>query len=137
MNFRAINKCWFLLILVFLFLQGCTDDKPTPPVESKEPELSELLPAYWTFQSAKRNGRDAPSLDGLYFDFSKKDSLSTNIMGSDETNRYEIAGNIIRRHGEVPMNFTVDSLTDSYLQLSMKMNGSSFEFVLGKGESKK
>jgi len=88
---------------------------------------------YWICSKAERNGRPAASLDGLFFDFSTKDTLTSNMMGENMANPYKMIGDTIFQTGDHEVNYAVVNLDSTSMQLNMEMNATKFSFFLQKG----
>ena len=88
----------------------------------------------WDLKSAELNGQPAPSLEGIYFDFNK-DNLTTNFneATTDETTPFEIKEDKIIKKTSPKLEFSIQSQTDSVLELTTEMRGLDFKLVLVRG----
>ena len=112
-----------------LCLISCTDDSKQEEEEAEVNKLA-LVTNYWDCKRAERNGRPAASLDGLFFDFSAKDSLTSNMMGEINSNPFSVIGDTIFQKGDYPVKYAIVALDSSTMQLNMEMNATKFSFFL-------
>ncbi len=121
---------FLLLSISFLFcFVSCNDDTKEEENEAKI-DVPSLVSHYWKCDKAERNGKIAASIDGLFFDFSTKDTLKTNMMGDLYSNPYSIEGDTIVQKGTFPMKFALVSVDSNRMQLNMEMNATKFAFYL-------
>ena len=89
----------------------------------------------WEVANATRDGRRAPSVEGLYFTFFEDGTLQTNIASSAETAMYKIDGMIIQqRESRFEIDYTIEELSDSSLVLTTELRNAFFRFFLRKAE---
>ena len=112
------------LILSFLFLLGC---------KSETVDNTDQLIGRWDIREAKRNGQATESLDQLYFEFFQDGNMKTNILGADEEATYELDNKTIRqRESQMPIDYTIESISDTSLIMNATINRFNFRFQLGK-----
>ena len=112
------------LIFSFLFLLGC---------KSESVDNTDQLIGRWDIREAKRNGQATESLDQLYFEFFQDGNMKTNILGADEEATYELDDNTIRqRESQLPIDYTIESISDTTLIMNATINRFNFRFQLGK-----
>lgn len=112
------------LFFSILFLLGCEGDS----LDNKD-----LLIGRWDIREAKRNGQATESLDQLYFEFFQDGNMKTNILGADEDATYELKEKTIRqRDSQMPIDYTVETISDTSLIMSATINRFNFRFQLGK-----
>lgn len=112
------------LILSFLFVLGCKSE----PVNN-----TDQLIGRWDIREAKRNGQATESLDQLYFEFFQDGNMKTNILGADEEATYELDNKTIRqRESQMPIDYTIESISDTSLIMNATINRFNFRFQLGK-----
>ena len=88
----------------------------------------------WDLKSAELNGQPAPSLERIYFDFNN-DNLTTNFNEAtrDETTPFEVKEDKIIKKTSPKLEFSIQSQTDSVLELTTEMRGFDFKLVLVRG----
>lgn len=112
------------LILSFLFLLGC---------KGESVDNTDQLIGRWDIREAKRNGQATESLDQLYFEFFQDGNMKTNILGADEEATYELDNNTIRqRESQMPIDYTIETISDTSLIMNATINRFNFRFQLGK-----
>ncbi|MBX2871122.1 MAG: hypothetical protein KTR30_03455 [Saprospiraceae bacterium] len=112
------------LIFSFLFLFGC---------KSETVDNTDQLIGRWDIREAKRNGQATESLDQLYFEFFQDGNMKTNILGADEEATYELDSKVIRqRESQMPIDYTIESISDTSLIMNATINRFNFRFQLGK-----
>lgn len=98
-------------------------------------EKKEVLPfvGHWDLTYGEIDGRPAPSLEKIYFEFGI-DTLKTNFTATeqDETVVYKIIDNKIRQNTIEPIEYTVEEVTDSTLEMTTALRGLEFKLVLKK-----
>ncbi len=112
------------LIFSFLFLLGCN---------SESVDNTDQLIGRWDIREARRNGQATESLDQLYFEFFQDGNMKTNILGADEEATYELDSKTIRqRESQMPIDYTIESISDTSLIMNATINRYNFRFQLGK-----
>lgn len=112
------------LIFSFLFLLGC---------KSESVDNTDQLIGRWDIREAKRNGQATESLDQLYFEFFQDGNMKTNILGADEEATYELDNKTIRqRESQLPIDYMIESISDTSLIMNATINRFNFRFQLGK-----
>ena len=112
------------LFFSILFLFGC---------KGESVDNTDTLIGRWDIREARRNGQATESLDQLYFEFFEDGNMKTNILGADEEATYELDDNTIRqRDSQMPIDYTIETLSDTSLIMSTTINRFNFRFQLGK-----
>lgn len=131
--FARMKWCPLLCLGILIFLAACSSDNQSDtPVETSF--KTDLLIERWEVDRAFRNGKPAASLDGLYFDFTQKDTLTTNMMGHGISEVYEIVGDTIKTNGESNLYFVVAKLDSARLTLETNLRATPFKFQLKPAE---
>ena len=113
-------------ILIVLFIFSC---------KNNEKLRQNALLGNWQIANATRDGRRAPSVEGLYFNFFEDGTLQTNIASSPETATYQVDGDIIQqRESRLEIDYTIEELNDSSLVLTTELRSSFFRFFLERVE---
>ena len=95
-----------------------------------------MLLGSWEIANATRDGRRAPSVEGLYFTFFEDGTLQTNIASSAETATYKVDGTIIQqRESRFEIDYVIEELSDSSLVLTTELRNAAFRFFLKKVET--
>ncbi len=125
------SKVFFSTAVAFLLFQTACNNDPKPP----DIDESQLV-GRWEIESGYRNGKKIETLVGTYFEFSQEGKLKTNLTPSatEEQYDYSVDGNIINQEGELPVNYTIDSLTEVQLNVSMVINNFPFQVFLKKAQ---
>lgn len=118
-------------LIAVLLLPACAND--TSADGPSEPSFSTDELAYrWEVDRAFRNGKATVSLDGLYFDFTAQDSMSTNLMGQDMTETYQLVEDSVKTTGASQLYFLITTLDSSQLVLETNLRATPFLFQLKK-----
>ncbi|NNE30608.1 MAG: hypothetical protein HKN16_13290 [Saprospiraceae bacterium] len=122
-----------LIILSFLFYLACTTE---PPVQEEElPKFdTSLLHQKWEVHRAFRNGKVAASLDDLFFDFSSKDSMATNLIGQNFKETFQIKKDTIQTTGPSSLFFIITELDSTNLKLETNLRATPFRFLMKRVE---
>jgi hypothetical protein len=85
----------------------------------------------WTLKYGEWNGQPAPMLEHVHFVFNN-DSIQTNFTLSEqeESATFEIKEMKIFQKTTQPINYQIDSLTDSTLEMSTALRGAEFKLFL-------
>lgn len=106
----------------------------------QEPDpAQEYLTGRWEIREAFRNGKPTESLADLYFEFGNDGNMRTNLPVSETPGnaRYELHKNHIRQQqGEMGLEYTIESISDTSLVLTTTLRDFNFRFVLGKQTNK-
>ncbi len=90
-----------------------------------------LNPAgYWVLQEALRNGKPTESMNDAYFEFTEEGKVNSNIFQGNLT--YKVEGDKIIQSGDFPVEYKVDSITDSVMVLKMVIREVPFSLKLKK-----
>jgi len=125
-----------VLMIVAIFLNACSTDSTSTNEETitaptPKPKLvpAENIIGNWKLIQGIRNGRVAPTLEGVKFAFTEDKQLTSNLMGFEETTNYSIADKIInQRGGKMDADYSIDYMTKDSMSLSTKLR--NFSFVL-------
>jgi hypothetical protein len=117
-------KTYFFLFLVLnLFLISCDEEA------SNIPDIR----GYWRLVYGELNGKAAPGLEKIFFEFGK-DSLKTNFTESEseEVATYILKEDKIIQKTGLPIVFEIENATDTLLELATALRGLDFKLVLKK-----
>lgn len=132
-----ILKSVLLISLVFFGL-GC-DDKPATTVKEVIPSTAlptNLLAGEWEVSSAERNGKLTDALEGIYFNFTTDQYLTSNFnLSTEERNTsYQIEGKSLVTDSEPQQRFLIEILDTNKVVLLTKMQNFNFRLTLTPGE---
>jgi hypothetical protein len=115
-----------LTLLLTLILFSCGAD--VDPVA----EAGVSLEGRWELESARRDNVKTTLLDGLYLDFAPDGTFRTNLLTNEEQiGRYLREGEEITTEGvEVPLSYTIRSLSEDNLDLRARYRGFLFDLAL-------
>jgi hypothetical protein len=118
---KVIQLATCFLVGSLLFNIGCKTDA----------KQQTALTGRWEMQYAEINGQPAPSLERIYFQFDKA-TVSTNFNEetSDQTVPFSFDGEKIVAKSATPIEFAVESLSDSTLEMTTAMRGYDFKLTL-------
>jgi hypothetical protein len=87
----------------------------------------------WELVEARKNNIKTGVVDGLHFEFRPDGSLGTNLMGNETPGTYLKTGDVIATEGvKLPMDFSIQGLTDTTLHLRSKFRGFQFDFLMAR-----
>lgn len=88
---------------------------------------------HWGLAYGEINGRAAPSLENIYFEFGQ-DSMKTNFTQSEreESGSFEVEENRIIQNTIEPIEYDIEEKTDSTLQMTTALRGLDFKLFLKK-----
>lgn len=88
---------------------------------------------HWNLTYGEINGREAPSLDKIYFEFGI-DSVKTNftVSETEESAPFDMTEKKITQNTSDPIAYDIEGLTDSTLELSTALRGLDFKLVFKK-----
>ena len=118
-------KKTFLLFLTIGFLFSCSADKPK--------NYKKMILGKWQFVEAKRDGQDAPTLQGIKYEFTENGKIFSNLGGTGLIGEYtyEISGDTIKqREGKQDIDFVITKVLTDSLFLSAQISKYDFEIVL-------
>ena len=121
----------FLTLFAFAIIHvACNNDPKQPAIDENK------LIGRWEIESGYRNGKKIETLVGTYFEFSEDGKMKTNLTptATEEQFEYSVAGNQINQEGEPPVAYTIDSLSDENLNVSMTMFNYPFQVFLKKAQ---
>ena len=114
------------MVSALLILNACQEEETSAGTE-------DLILGTWLLDKATKNGRETESLTDLVYEFMDEGVLYTNITGAREEYKYEIEENqVIQREGSLDLDYTINSLTDSNLVISMTLRKINFHIYLNK-----
>ncbi|MBI1227228.1 MAG: hypothetical protein GC192_18495 [Bacteroidetes bacterium] len=121
----------FTVLLTTGFLLSCQSDGP------KKVEFNKAdLVGRWELSKAFRSGKETETMTGTFYEFDGEGNLKTNLPPTpntlEEDFKYSFNGHEIIQKGQTPVTYTVDSLTTSFLGLSMVINNFPFKLELNK-----
>jgi hypothetical protein len=119
---------WHSLVFAsfFMFLLACQSDSSS----SADVSAADLV-GRWEIREATRSGQPTETLNGAFMQFEADGNMASNLVGTNESLQYELNGSIlIQRGGRMDLDFTVESITDSVLILSMTMRDTPFKMTL-------
>lgn len=112
------------LLLTIISLASCNGD------DAKKVELN----GRWDLKYAELNGQPAPSLERIYFDFNNGNvTTNFNEATTDETTPFELKSEKIVKNSTPKIEFSIETQTDSLLELTTEMRGFDFKLVLVRG----
>jgi hypothetical protein len=88
---------------------------------------------HWSLTYGEINGRAAPSLENIYFEFGI-DSLKTNFTQSEqeESGSFRIKDDRVIQNTIDPIEYVVEEITDSTLEMTTALRGMDFKLFLKK-----
>ena len=91
------------------------------------------LMGHWDLTYGEMNGREAPSLEKIYFEFGI-DSVKTNftVTETEESATFDLTEKRITQNTSDPIEYDIENLTDSTLELSTALRGLEFKLVFKK-----
>ncbi len=112
-------------------LVSCGDDAASMSSEA-------TIEGRWELVEARKNNTKTGVVDGLHFEFGADGSLTTNLMGNKSPGTYLKTGDEVVIEGvKLPMDFSIQGMTDSTLHLRSKFRGFQFDFLMERGEATK
>jgi hypothetical protein len=85
----------------------------------------------WEIAHASRNGKPTETLTGVYFEFNADGKMLTNLpVGPETPVDYEVKGKELVQKNELPITYTIQSVSDSSLILNVDIRGMQFEMQL-------
>ena len=118
-----IKKAYWVACFALLSTVACKNEKKhvTP------------LMGHWDLTYGEMNGREAPSLEKIYFEFGI-DSVKTNftVTETEESATFDLTEKRITQNTSDPIEYDIENLTDSTLELSTALRGLEFKLVFKK-----
>ena len=110
--------------LIFLLTLGCMNN---------EMSQEEIIGA-WEISSAERNGKPTETLNGAYFEFAEDNTMSTNLLGREESSSYEFDGanKEIIQQGEASLRFKVLDCQQNNLSIETSIREIPFKLQLSR-----
>lgn len=117
----------FFTLLSFLFM-ACKDEPQQPVLDKNK------LTGRWELVKGWRNGKEAQTLGGTFYEFTEDEKLRTNLTPStlEMEFPYSFSSNEIKQKSDPPAVYTVDSLTDTILIFNMTINNVPFRLEMKK-----
>ena len=112
-----------LILFILFYFTACKPDT----------KLQKGLIGKWELIEGERNSQVQESLKGIFVQFSN-DSVNTNfnITTTTETVPYRLKGDKIIQKDDIPIEYKIESQTDSTLQLYTEFRGSGFRLFFRK-----
>ena len=92
-----------------------------------------MLDGEWQVATAERNGEETKTLRDAYFVFSK-DSVRTNIFGSDRSSFYELMDDAIQTNFASQVKFEIAEYTAEKMTLNFNYLDFDFKLLLDKND---
>lgn len=123
-------KIFLPLLLGSCILSSCQEEKPNGKANFEQDGLI----GRWELSKGYRNGKETETLTGTYYEFGADGFMKTNLTPTtmEQTYEYSFANNEIKQQGEPPIVYSVDTLTQDLLALSMVINNFPFKIELKK-----
>ena len=88
---------------------------------------------HWFLTYGEINGRAAPSLENIYFEFGI-DSMKTNFTQSEheESASFNVKDSTIVQNTNEPIEYNVEEIKDSTLEMTTALRGMDFKLFLKK-----
>ncbi|MCO6460202.1 MAG: lipocalin family protein [Saprospiraceae bacterium] len=114
-----------IIILFILLFLSCQNTNSVKTIN-----LSDLH-GTWVLDTAKRNGTQTESLNGLFYTFNAT-KLKTNLTGDTAESDFSLSNNQIIQLAEDTLKYDIITLNDSTLKLSSTIRNMPFEFKFHK-----
>lgn len=85
----------------------------------------------WKLESAMRDGKATPALEGVYFEFEEKE-FETNFPVPGLGNQYSVGDKKIMLEGTTPLEMYINNLENNQMVLELSLRGSNFRLLLNK-----
>jgi hypothetical protein len=114
------------ILLGFLIFLSCKE-KP------KTDDRLSLLQGRWEVYQALRDDQETQTLAGTYFEFQTDGQMRTNLpVQAEEIAPFTLEKELIRQGGDVPVTYTLKSITATDLNLLLDLQGITFDMRLRK-----
>jgi hypothetical protein len=125
-----MNRYFYPVTLIFalttLVLSSCSTD---------DVDYASMIKGKWELESATRNGKDAASLQGLYFEFDEAGNMDTNLPIAQGASTYQVEGNqITQTNNGQTIVYQVKEVEEGIIMLSATLSNTPFTFTLKKSE---
>ena len=117
------------IALAILVLTGCKSE----PVSNRN--MADEIKGKWLVTESTRNRKPTTTLKDAFFTFTG-DSMRTNVLGTDNTYKFEVTGSVLTQTGEYMelvgdkmLEYKIQKLTPDSLVLSTKIRNYNFMFV--------
>lgn len=125
MSERFATTVFFCLLSSLLWL-SCIEDGN---------KNSTALQGRWDLVKGLRNQQETGTLSGTYFQFGADGKMITNLpVGPEVAVEYDLSQSTIQQKSSPPVEYTIRSISDSTLVLSIEMRGMQFELHLRRSE---
>jgi hypothetical protein len=92
---------------------------------------STALEGRWDLVKGLRNQQETGTLSGTYFQFGADGKMITNLpVGPEVAMEYDLSQSTIQQKSNPPVEYTIRSISDTTLVLSLEMRGMQFELYL-------
>lgn len=109
-------------LTVFFSTQACENDTSA---------TRDAILGRWELDKGFRNERETEMLAGVFFLFGDDGKMQTNLpVGAEDPTEFDIKKNEILQKSPQPLTYSIQSVTDSTLVLTMEMRGVSFKLEL-------
>jgi hypothetical protein len=118
-----MKSTYWVVCFALIGLTACKDDKKdTQPFQGR-----------WELTFGELNGRPAPSLEKIFFEFGK-DSLKTNFTPSEQEEMvtFQVRDSILIQNTSEPVHYQIETLTDTTLQMTTALKGLDFRLYFKK-----
>ena len=88
------------------------------------------LSGHWVVYGASRDGRETTLLNRAVFLFGAKDSMETNVTGTESKGAYRLTDNTIYFDGAQSMAFSIESLHGDSMELATRLRDMQFNLRL-------
>ena len=115
-----------VLFISILYLASC---------QLAKPEVDPRILGKWELLEGWRNNRQSASLENIFFEFFPDNNMRSNFNfnGSSEAATFQMEENILHQsNGEMELDYTIESLSDSILILSTTLMDAEFRLLLKK-----
>jgi hypothetical protein len=126
------SKISFPLLISSCMFFSCQSESTTASNGKPNYEQTSLI-GRWELQKGYRNNKETETLTGTYYEFTEE-TMKTNLTPTtmEQTYKYSYSDNEIKQKGEVPIIYSVDSLTSDFLAMRMTINNYPFMLHLKK-----
>ena len=120
----------FIPVLASLLILQLSCKEDTKQVSYQSAQLT----GRWEMTTAVRNGKPIETLVGTYFEFDESGKMRTNLTKTtlEEEFPYQFSGVEIKQKSDPPTFYTIDTLNESMLGMSMTLNNFLFKLSFKK-----
>ena len=121
---RSFYPIILFFLLISIVLTSCSTD---------EVDYASMIKGKWELESATRNGKDAASLQGLYFEFDEAGNMDTNLPVSQGASTYQVEGDqITQTNNGNTIVYSIKEVEEGRIMLSATLSNTPFTFTLKK-----